>query len=101
MDLAKLSTVQNSEEDRFELRVEEYVAFIQYKIGKSGNWYLVHTEVPEQIKNLGVGNKLVRESLNLIDEQGIKIIPSCPFVKAFIQRHQDDYRQLLVEGINL
>ena len=101
MDLASIATVQNEKEDRFELSIGDHLAFIQYKVGKSGNWYLVHTEVPEEIKNLGVGNKLVRESLNLLDTQGVKIIPSCPFVRAFIQRHEEDYRQLLVDGIKL
>ena len=101
MDLAKIDTVENEGESRFELTVDSFVAFVQYKIGKSGHWYLVHTEVPEQVKSLGVGNKLVRETLNLLEAKGVKIVPTCPFVRAFMKRHEEDYRQLLAPGVTL
>ena len=101
MDLAKLKSIQNVEENRFELAVGGEIAIIDYKIGKSGNWYLVHTEVPDKLKNHGVGNKLVRESLNILAIQDVRIIPSCPFVRAFIKRHKDDYAKLLADGVKL
>ena len=101
MDLAKIDTVENEGESRFELTVDSFVAFVQYKIGTSGQWYLVHTEVPEQVKSLGVGNKLVRETLNLLEAKGVKIVPTCPFVRAFMKRHEEDYRQLLAPGVTL
>ena len=101
MDLAKINTVENEEASRFELVVESHVSFVQYKVGKSGHWYLVHTEVPSQIKSRGVGNKLVRETLNLVEAKGVKIVPSCPFVRAFMKRHEEEYRHLLALGVTL
>ncbi|WP_436515943.1 GNAT family N-acetyltransferase [Ekhidna sp. To15] len=101
MDLASLKTVNNKEENRFELALDNSIAFIDYKIGKSGAMYLIHTEVPDELEGQGVGHKLVRESLDLIEKANIKIIPLCPFVKSFIKNHQADFQQLLAEGAKL
>lgn len=101
MDLSQLKTSKNSDVNRFELNLGSTTAFIDYKIGKSGNWYLIHTEVPPEFKSQGVGSKLVRESLNLLQGLNVKIIPSCPFVRAYIKRHEDDYHNLLASGVKL
>ncbi|MEQ6166189.1 MULTISPECIES: GNAT family N-acetyltransferase [unclassified Ekhidna] len=101
MDLASLKTENNTEEQRFMLQLHDSVAFIDYKIGKSGAVYLIHTEVPDEMEGQGVGHKLVRESLEIIEKDDLKIIPLCPFVKSFIQNHLSDYEHLLAEGAKL
>ncbi len=101
MDLANLKTTRNSAKNRFELELDHSMAFIDYKIGKSGAIYLIHTEVPRELEGKGVGHKLVRESLEIIEKANLKIVPLCPFVKSFLIKHLDDYRQLLVEGAKL
>jgi len=101
MELDKYTTVDNPDKDRFELNIDGMIAFINYKVGKSGNWYLVHTEVSEEIELKGVGSKLVRETLDILDEKDVKIIPSCPFVKAFLKRNREEYGHLVVDGYKL
>lgn len=101
MDLASIKTQNNTEDNRFELVLENTYAFIDYKIGKRGAMYLIHTEVPDELGGQGVGHKLVRESLSIIEKADIQIIPLCPFVKSFIKKHQKDYQQLLAEGAKL
>jgi len=101
MDLTAVKTINNSGKNRFELLNQvELLAFIDYKIGKSGNWYLVHTEVVSS-ESKGVGSKIVREALQIIEAMNVKIIASCPFVKAFIKRHPDEFGHLLAEGVKL
>ena len=101
MDLASIKTSKNEQEHRFELIVDDLIAFIDYKVGKSGAMYLIHTEVPKELEGKGVGHKLVRESLNLIEEANMKIIPLCPFIKSFLQNHKEDFKELLAEGAKL
>ena len=101
MDLDSLETINNKDKNRFELEVDGKIAFIDYKVGKSGKWYLVHTEVPKGIETRGVGHKLVRESLEMLDEQGEKIVPSCPFVRKYIKDHPGQYEHMLAEGFEL
>lgn len=101
MDLAQHKTINNEQDSRFELNLEEGRVLIDYKIGKSGSWYLVHTEVPDHLEGKGAGHKIVREALEIIEEIGVKIIPTCPFVRAFIKRHLTDYEHLLADGVKL
>lgn len=101
MDLASLKTQNNTEEQRFMLQLEEAAAFIDYKVGKSGDLYLIHTEVPDAMEGQGVGHKLVRESLELIEKDNLKIIPLCPFIKSYLKDHIEDYRHLLSEKAKL
>ena len=101
MDLASAKTVNNQEKDRFELKIDDHIAFIDYKIGKSGKWYLVHTEVPKPISGIGTAHKIVRETLQLIDELNGKIVPSCPFIHKFIKDRPGEYDHMLAEGVKL
>ncbi|WP_462250372.1 GNAT family N-acetyltransferase [Ekhidna sp.] len=101
MDLASIKTKNNTEENRFELNLENSIALIDYKIGKKGALYLIHTEVPDEMGGQGVGHKLVRETLGIIEKEDLKIIPLCPFVRSFVKKHIDDYRELLAEGAKL
>ena len=53
-----------------------------------------HTLVPPEIEGRGVGSKLIRGALDSARDQGLRVVPQCPFVKAFIDRHPG-YRDLL------
>lgn len=101
MDLASLKTFNNKENQRFELSLDSEMAFIEYKLGKSGDLYMIHTEVPKSLEGQGVGHKLVRESLAIVEENQCKIIPLCPFVRSFIQDNRLDYQHLLSEKAKL
>ncbi|WP_425391049.1 GNAT family N-acetyltransferase [Ekhidna sp.] len=101
MDLASLRTTDNRDQQRFELQVDGSIAFIQYKAGKSSEIYIIHTEVPDHLEGRGVGHKLVRESLEIIEATDNKIIPLCPFVRSFLKDHIEDYKHLLSERAKL
>ncbi len=48
---------------------------------------MTHTSVPDAFQGQGYGNWLVETALDYAREKGYKIIPSCPFVEAYISRH--------------
>ena len=101
MELDQYKTTNNEAENRFELWIDDHFAKIDYKIGKSGNIYLIHTEVPKEITHKGVANKIVREALEWIREHEMKMIPSCPYVKAFLKRNPGEYEDILADGVKL
>ena len=101
MDLAQLKTQINQEESRFELHVDNNLAKIDFKKGSKGQYYMIHTEVPEALGNRGVGHKLVRESLEWIEKNGVKIVPLCPFVRSYLKENLEDYREIIEEGSKL
>jgi len=56
-----------------------------------------HTEVDPEAEGQGVGGDLVRGALDHVRELGLRALPICPFVQAWIVRHPDyhdlDYRR--------
>jgi predicted GNAT family acetyltransferase len=46
-----------------------------------------HTFVPPQLRGRGIAEELVRQALDDAQAKGYKVIPSCWFVRVYIQRH--------------
>ena len=85
--------VNNKAQHRFELTVEGHLAAAYYTL--EGNVVtFIHTEVPPDLGGKGVGSKLVQGALDQVRAEGMKVIPSCPFVKAWIGKHPE-YKDLL------
>jgi len=85
--------VNNSEKHRYELAVDGHVAATYYKID-DGVITFIHTEVPSELGGKGIGSKLIRGALDSVRAAGLKVIPQCPFVKAFIDKNPA-YQDLL------
>jgi predicted GNAT family acetyltransferase len=50
---------------------------------------LVHTEVDPKFRGQGLADELVQGALNDLRERGLKMIPVCPYVRAWLRRHPD------------
>jgi uncharacterized protein len=85
--------IDNTEKHRFELAVEGHIAATYYNIA-DGVITFIHTEVPPELGGKGIGSKLIKGALDQVRADGLKVIPQCPFVKAFIEKHPD-YQDLL------
>jgi len=48
-----------------------------------------HTFVPEEMRHRGVAEELVRHALDDTMGSGRRFIPTCPYVKRFVQRHPE------------
>lgn len=48
-----------------------------------------HTGVPDSMRGMGVGKKLVEAAVNDARAEGFKIIPLCPFAKATLEKHAE------------
>ena len=78
----------NQEEKRIEVQLEGRLAVIEY-FRKDEKIYFVHTEVPEELEGQGIASEMARFALELAREQGLKVVPRCPFVAAYIKRHSE------------
>ena len=85
--------VNNPSEHRYQLAVDGHIAATYYKIA-DGVITFVHTVVPPELGGKGIGSKLIKGALDQVRADGLKVIPQCPFVKAFIEKHAD-YQDLL------
>ena len=80
--------VMNEAERRFEVKLEGEVAFTEYRLVDHGI-ILPHTVVPEAFEGRGVGGALAKAALGYAREQGLKVIPTCPFVAGYIAKHPE------------
>ena len=73
---------------RFELDADGRIAYSNYK--RAGNVLtILHTEVPKELEGHGIGSALIRGVLDIARTQGLKIVPVCPFAKAYVERHPE------------
>ncbi|HEX6149035.1 GNAT family N-acetyltransferase [Nocardioides sp.] len=56
-----------------------------------------HTEVDPSLEGQGVGGALVQGALDHVRTLGLRVLPICPFVQAWMLRHSEysdlDYRR--------
>lgn len=83
----------NPAQKRYELEAEGHLAATYYKLS-DGVVTFVHTEVPKELEGKGIGSKLINGALDQVRAGGLKVVPQCPFVKAYIEKHAE-YADLL------
>ena len=84
----------NPAKRRYEVHADGKLAgFVAYR-ERPGATELVHTEVSDEFEGQGVGSELVQRTLDDIRARGLQLIPTCPFVKAYIERHAE-YQDLV------
>ena len=71
---------------RFEIHTKAGTALLAYE--RRGNVLeMMHTEVPDESEGQGFGATLAAAALDFARREGATVIPSCPFVAAYIERH--------------
>lgn len=85
----------NPEKHQFELIVDGHIALAAYRL-KPGVITFTHTEVPAALGGRGIGSLLAKGALDQVRQRGLKVVPLCPFIKAYIEKHAD-YQDLLAQ----
>jgi uncharacterized protein len=81
--------VDSPERQRYEIRVDgEAAGFVKYRT-RPGLIEFVHTEVGDRFEGRGLGGRLVAFALGDARVRGLAVLPFCPFVNGYIQRHRE------------
>ena len=83
----------NTALSRFELDAGGVTAFVTYRLG-DGAITLQHTETPVAARGQGIASQLIEGTLDILRARGLKVIPRCDFVRAYIAGHPD-YRDMV------
>ena len=75
--------------NRFVRRLSGCEAYLAYSQVGDGTLDLQHTVVPESERGRGVGESLVRAAVDHARSEGVQIVPTCPFVQAWLDDHPE------------
>jgi predicted GNAT family acetyltransferase len=88
--------VDNEAARRFEITVDGHTGFLVY--AKRGDrMELIHTEVPSELGGRGLGGTLAKFALDRAQQDGLKVTPTCPFIRKYLERHPE-YAPIVATG---
>ena len=86
--LPEPEVVHNAHANRFELTINGHLSLADYEIVE-GRMILNHTEVSAALQGRGIAGKLVRAALESARSQGLRVVPACSYVAAYMDRHPE------------
>ena len=79
----------NPARERYEATVDgDLAGFIAYR-SRPGLIAFIHTEVDDAFEGQGVGSARVAEALEDARRRGLAVLPFCPFVNSYMQKHSE------------
>jgi predicted GNAT family acetyltransferase len=95
MAAMNVTVADNPEEHQYEARIDgELAGLIKYRIRPDARVF-VHTVVLPEFEGKGVASTLAKAALDSIRAQGDKVVPSCPYVTSWLEKHPE-YQDLVV-----
>lgn len=88
----------NTDRNRFETGVDGHECVLDYTL-ENGAIAMNRVYVPRPVEGRGIAGALTRHALEYSRKQGLKVIPNCPYVAAWIERHID-YQDLVADADN-
>jgi predicted GNAT family acetyltransferase len=85
----RITVIDAPDRDRYEISIGGEVAGFTAYATRPGLIAFVHTEVDERLQGRGLADRLIRFALEDARARGLAVLPFCPFVKAFIERHRE------------
>jgi uncharacterized protein len=79
----------NPDQRRYELFADGALAgFAAYRV-RDGVTVVTHSEVDNAYRGKGLGSVLAGRTLDLLREQGARVVPACPFFARYVAEHPE------------
>lgn len=89
-----MNVVHDKQNSSFVLTIENLSAYVSYSLDdRIMDLYITYT--PPQLRGKGLAEKLVRAALDYAKENNLRVIPTCSYVRIFIERYPE-YKSLTV-----
>jgi uncharacterized protein len=83
-----IAVSHNESKSQFEAKVDGKVSVAGYKLSP-GTITFTHTSVPEELNGRGIAGKIVAAGLDYARSKGLKVVPQCPYVAKYMERHPE------------
>jgi predicted GNAT family acetyltransferase len=95
--MSEIAVERRPDERRYELLVDgEPAGELVYRDRGNGVLAFLHTEVDPDVRLRGLGSALVAGALDDVRARGLRIVPLCPFVDAYVRRNPE-YADLVAD----
>ncbi len=85
----EVQVTDSPDRDRYEVTLNGEVAGFARYVHRGGRTFFVHTEIDPQFEGHGLGSKLAAGALDAERTAGHTIVPLCPFIRSYVDRHTD------------
>ena len=84
-----VQVTKNEQQSWYEATIDgERAGFAAYELRGDDTIVFTHTEVDPAYEGHGVGGRLARTALDDVRDEGTRsVVPACPFIKAWIDKH--------------
>ncbi|WP_067901160.1 GNAT family N-acetyltransferase [Nocardia vaccinii] len=93
------SVVRNDAQLRYEIWYQDRLAgFAEYR-ERENDTVFIHTEVDTEYAGKGLGGVLAEAAIEDVVERGRAIVPRCPFIKGWLDKHPEYDDHVVGKGI--
>jgi predicted GNAT family acetyltransferase len=86
----------NTDQHRFEILVDgEPGGFAAYRV-RDGLVTVTHSQIDPKYRGKGVGGQLAKQTLDMLRERGVRVVPACPFFAEYVSQHPE-YDDMVVD----
>ena len=89
MTMHESNVTRNDARHRYELHVDGEVAGIAMFREEEGRVVFTHTVVLPAYEGRGLGGRIAKTALDDVVARGLRIVPECPFISAWLEKHPE------------
>jgi predicted GNAT family acetyltransferase len=94
--MSETTVTRNDDASRYEIHADGVLAgFVEFT-EEPGRITFTHTETLKEFSGQGMGSELAQQALADAVAKGLVIVPVCPFIDRYLQRHE--FPGAIVEG---
>lgn len=94
-----MNVIDNTDMRHFEVQEGDRLATIEYQIQEK-KYFLTRVEFPPKFEESGKAEEMLKITLDMIEETGMRVVPMTKFVKQYFKDHRER-KHMLPVGIHL
>ncbi len=79
----------DKEKQRFFVKIDNKEAELTYKKVEDNVLNFDSTFTPEELRGQGLAGKITKAALEYAQAHNLKVIPGCPYVEKYIEKHSE------------